>query len=125
MNTRRFTIAIGILFFSLPGLQGSPSPIKLESEILLDFDGSSIGITGAVIAQIKKYQSKIIDLLLGTKDHATGKRNGRYEFEGTLYSIQELTKMEEAQPHNPQFSVCLKQARRDFEAISLGFRPVI
>lgn len=122
--------AIALIFFSLPSIQGSSNPVKLESEILADFDGSSIGITGTVIARIKKYQSKIIDILLGTKDHATGKRHGRYEFENSLVSTQELVKIEEnlkvkSDHSNAQITTCLKQMRRDFESISVEFRPVI
>lgn len=124
------TISFSILMLLSTHMQPTTSPVRLVSEVLVDFDGSSIGITGNVIARIKKYQSKILDIIMGAKDHASGKRHGKYEFQGQLYSVQELAKLEESlsvksEQQIAQFTAALKKIRHDFEFISIEFRPVI
>lgn len=117
----------GIVFTFGTIFLAHPTPIKLESEIIAQFDGTSIGINGDVIARIKKYQSKISDLLLGKKS-ASG-RHGLYEFDGVFYTVQELRKKEESLTskspgQSSQLHECIRRMRDDFEAISKEFQVI-
>ena len=102
--------------------------IKLDNSLLHSIDGKNIGINGETVALIKKYQSNIIDILMGKR--TPDGRAGWYEFEGKLYTAQELREQEDAlgKTRSPQQSALLQQLimqiRNDFETISADFREI-
>jgi hypothetical protein len=102
------------------------APIHLQSDIIKQFDGKSIGINGDVITRIKKYQHEIMRLLQGKKNTTGGR--GHYNFEGQFYTIHELRKVEEGMNHTKthrqaeQFTAALHHMRHDFETVSREFQ---
>lgn len=104
----------------------SPRAIRLENYILSKIDGSFVN--GDNIALTKKYQSNILDIILGKKTREG--RLGSYEFEGKLYSAQELCKIEEqlgntiSSTQKQQLKTTLRKMRDDFERISESFKEL-
>jgi len=100
--------------------------IKLENPILSMIDGKQVGINGENVALTRKYQSNILDILLGP--NTKNGRHGVYEFDGKKYNAQQLREIEEAfdhttsHEHRDQMQVALKKMRDDFEAISEEFK---
>ena len=112
------------LFFSLSLLISTPlmqgSFMKLESPIVAQLDGLSIGIDDEVIALIKQYQGQIMTILAG-KATLEG-RVGLYDFEGKKYTMQQLSILEHERGISQPLVSLRHQIRDEFEKISLPFQ---
>lgn len=95
--------------------------IKLESGILSKIDG--IFFTGETVGPIMKYQINLRDFLMG-KRATEGKRIPQYMFEGNLYTMQQLSKLETTRGSNAELRNVLRQIRSEFEQLSVEFRGV-
>src|SRR5688572_24429851 len=109
------------LFFSLSLLISTPfmqgSFIKLESPIVAQLDGLSIGIDDEVIALIKQYQGQIMTILAG-KITLEG-RVGLYEVDHKHYTMIQLSALEHEHGTSNQLIALRNQIREEFERISL------
>lgn len=108
--------------------QKNSRSIKLENPILSNIDGKQMGINGENVALTKKYQTNILEILLGT--NTRDGKVGKYLFEGKKYSAQQLRKIEDklgekATPaQHQEIKTALKQMRNDFENISEEFKDI-
>jgi len=110
-------------------------PITLQSKLLKTVDGSFINAN--IIEVMRKFQRKLLDIMIGDQDKS-GKRTGRYLFEGKLCGAHELTRYEEGFKKSKeagsvstnydalvdQLRKLLSNSKRDFVAISSEFRVV-
>lgn len=95
--------------------------MKLESGILSKVDG--IFFTGDNIAPIKRYQMNLRTFLLGTLE-SDKKRHPQYSFEGSFYTMQQLSQIETTRGSNAELKNLLRQIRSEFEKLSSEFRAV-
>jgi len=95
--------------------------IRLESNILGKIDG--IFFDGETIAPLRLYQNNLKDFLIGKKG-PDGKRHPQYNFEGKLYTMQELSKLETTRGSTPELKNLLRQIRSEFEQLSVQFRGI-
>ncbi len=124
-------------FIACSSIHATPSnasgKVILDSKMLAIVDGSIIDAD--TIEMIRKFQRKIIELLIGDLQN-DGKRIGHYQFQAKNYGIHELvTKEIEYQPKrngnpvNPkpqeELAQLLEQAKDDFIITSDEFRIMI
>ena len=124
MEIKKITTYFALaLLLSTSQTHNAATILKLESAILAQVDGLSIGIDGETFALLKQYDSKLLELLVGKRD-ASGKRAPQYTFDGKLYTMQQLSIIEEQQGHTQELSHLLRKIRTEFEKMSLIFRTV-
>lgn len=125
-------LLINTSYVSMTNAQETKKPvkIKLESPALAFSDGKSYGFTGEHIGFIAKVVHKLEGMKFGEKN-GQAPRVGIFEHEGTLYSIKELTLIEQ-QDAAPDLEKTLTAAKRHFNATILpfmeysqGVRPII
>lgn len=110
---------------------GNPQPIILEKKLLNLIDGSFINADR--IEEIKRFQFKILNLLLGDLQ-PDGTRIGHYLFQGIPHTVQTLQEQEEllkksTTPHSlldkakaTELDELLEKGKIDFMHISDEFR---
>lgn len=120
------SVSISLLIISPSNAADGLRSVKLENSILKMIDGETLGINGENVALTKKYQSNILDILLGLK--TKNGRQGSYQFDGETYNAQELREIESTLGGNAtteqrtQLQEALRKMRNDFEKISEAFR---
>jgi len=87
--------------------------ITLENELLKRLDGIPFMIDGLNIKESMVIIRDILDKQVGKLDKKTGKRIGRYVYNGVGYGIHQLVKFERDNPGNIQFVELLKKAKKD------------
>lgn len=118
---RRYTYSSISLLLITAYMHGTP--VKLDSTILAQIDGLSIGIDGDSLAHIKQYDSQLMSLLLGKRDE-NGQRTGQYIYNGKAYTMCELSEIESVRGSNQEFAAILRTIRLEFEQMSSMFRSV-
>lgn len=113
-----------IACISLASQANKHQPIKLELQLIKHIDGNMFD--GQSVMFIKKYQSQIMNLLVGSRT-AEGKRIGNYlsPLNNKTYSVQELRELEQqGKLDTATVKVLIEKMRHDFERISEEFREM-
>jgi len=134
---RRVTMSMAmtlILALSVEVARGNSvnsKPLLLQSKILKTVDGRFINAN--IIEVMRKFQRKVLDIMIGDQDQ-TGRRTGRYLFDGSARGAYELSRFEEQLTKSAdqsdqgtraqELQGLLKDSKRDFMAIAGEFRVV-
>ncbi len=120
------TLSLALLFSTTHGSDGPVygihlRAIKLESGMLSKIDG--IFFDGETIGPLKRYQNNLRTFLIGERGPG-GKRHPQFTFEGNLYTMQQLSRLETTRGSNDELKNLLRQIRTEFETLSMEFRGV-
>ncbi len=99
--------------FASPYTRGNNNHVTLENELLKRIDGVTLMLDGVNIKESMVIIRDILEKQVGKLDKKTGKRVGRYKYNGAGLGIHQLVKLERDNPGNAQFTKILDQAKKD------------